>query len=579
MVALVDGGMPERYTSVKNRFHLGGETAPAPRAAPASFPFSRWILDATLILVLAAGVLGLRWQIMFQAPFTDDGGYAAFAWALGTMEPGALPDLLPGSTLAAYPSLVAPLIVASDTPLLLARQLDAGIAAMLAGVIFLLLRRVAGLVSAFVVAAACSASLNSPVFIDAGAKNPACAGFLFLGIASWIVATPTGDLGRTRAAVAGIFAGCAVLAREPLAIYLGLLLPVVWAAAGRRAAGWTALGIVLAAVAGIALIAWSRGGDFGAQLHAIHQGLARMPRMYAEMAEPYDLAAHRRWLWNAVAPALGWVIFPAFGVAFVALVSRAIRRRDPAAPPPPGTWACLVGLLASSLALPEPWFKLGFPYHVSYSLFGAAFAAAAGLGLMRRLYGSRGELALLCAALVGAACVPAGTGQASWGAWRAQVDGAAGQSRIYRAAMEGDWTDAAVERSFYLAAARVLRERSQPGDTLLVSGWYLGLYPLSGVRPWRTDQLDLLVHAMTETTRTETSAELPTFFVQTDRYPKFRLEKYFRNLPADYVLIAEIGHREHYSGFKAKIWQRRTTTEASPDPAGTAATNSRAPPS
>lgn len=344
----------------------------------------------------------------------------------------------------------------------------------------------------------------------------------------------------------------AVLVRETAILQALLLLGATFLACGTRSALTTLAGSVLAGAMALLVICLQRGGNVGAQIHGMIASYAHLPALYERVAKPYDLAAHRQNLFALVFSTTGWFVVTTGAAALAGLILGSIR--------PPRTRhviILLIGLGSAAIALPEPILKLGFPYHLSFGFYGLAYAAAAGFGILEIKWGIRPALVLLAGiGLVGVA-VPSGRGTSSIALWLSGANSAIQLSHQYRQAVEGNWSDPAIENSFYLATAKELRTRSSPDDTLLVSGFYQGLYPLSRLRPWHADCLDLLVMTMKQQPPKITGIDSPTFFVQSNRYPEIDLTSCFDDFARDYELVAEVSNRPHYSIFNAKIWKRR----------------------
>jgi hypothetical protein len=517
-------------------------------------------LNGLLATALVGLVIMLRSSILTLPPYTDEGAYLASAFAIHSMHAGSVPDFAPVSTLAFYPSLLAPWITHAPNPLIAARVVDMLVASLFTLAHFFLLVRIASCCSAFVCAAASAVCLNAPLFINAGFKNPAFLAFLFLTFAltclikGW--SKNAGGMGYWIGVGMGLGLACA--ARETFVVYTLPVLATVWYVAGAKPLGAAISGGCLSAGAAVLAVCLSRGGA-GTQLGAILDGYHHLGSMYGAMEKVTNTSNQHAMVAGLSLQVLLWELVPLCVVGLAAIMM-ALRE----SPATPRSQRALVigalGLLLAFASLPEFFIKLGFPYHLSYALFGLSIFAAAGLGFFESRYGFAASwrfvaFSIACAGFISWKAHP------SFQALVANYRGAHALAVHYRAAMRGRWDDPVVDESFYLSTAREIRRASHPSDSLVVAGWPLVLYPLSGLRIWNPAILDLRVCQMENADfraklRGHGPRNLPDIVVETNRYADYAIESVLPGFAQEYRMVSEIpAGKPHYGEFSARIWK------------------------
>ena len=139
------------------------------------------------------------------------------------------------------------------------------------------------------------------------------------------------------------------------------------------------------------------------------------------------------------------------------------------------------------------------------------------------------------------------------------------QSRSYAPVMVLGRDDVAIkERSLYLSVARTVNQATRPDDRVVVSGFYLGLFPLSDRLPPSPDMMDLTFMEMTgRLSRDSDSVRRlretpPAVVVETLRFP-VPLRSFWTDFDGLYELIREFPTTEarHYGFFGARVWRLR----------------------
>jgi hypothetical protein len=499
-------------------------------------------------------VIGSRLVLLGQPPFTDEGSYISLAYFLwhhpdGVREP---PCALSGLNL--YPTVFAWLCALPGSVFLHFRATDAVLAGLCAATFYAVLRTFTGRPAALTQAVLWTMCFNHPAFVNAGFKNPFAPGFTCVLGALWLARKYAT---RPWPWAAGALLGMAFLLREPLITCLVPVLVYAGAQRGPRGVAQIVVACVATIALGVAALAWSRGIDLSVFVTIIQRNWRELAALHRALtgAGELDASAIRRDELLVAWRTAGWLVpFWAAGALLALWASlRDSRARVPV----------LVGVLLMLAPLPEFLLKLGFRYHLSAMLIGLSLLAALGwqwLGQRRR----RAQPLAVAVLLVAAGVVPAGAGQSSldhW--WRGWCDALLDTRRFWRVMVEDDWSTPAVADSFYLRTAASIRRHSTPDDRLLVSGFYLGLFPLSRRLPVAPSMADLSVYAFSRNMRLEDAEraalnrELPVLFVETNRFPSVDLKVYFAGFEQRFRLVDQIAPgAPHYGQFGGRLWQR-----------------------
>ncbi len=275
---------------------------------------------------------------------------------------------------------------------------------------------------------------------------------------------------------AGALTGIAGLYKIP-AMGVALAWPLVWPSNGGRAEGTRAAALATAArrtawmAAGIAApwaIAlgyfWWRGA-----LADLWDGVYVYQKILADTNPPAWGLVIRRFFEKLVSEAPGLLLAAAIGGALLV-----IRRRREA-------WL-VVGWVVTTLAAVVFQRRL-FDYHFVVVVPALAIAGSYGaVALARAAVGERGRRR---ATACGALAVLAALGVRSALAWRTAYgpDAAALAGAIPRESFLARFDSGAFSPAAEEAVARILREKTQPGDAILVWGLSPGIYALADRRP------------------------------------------------------------------------------------------------
>ena len=517
-------------------------------------------------------MLSIRFLGIFQPPYTDEGAYVACAWILMRLPADLVPDFAPTS-LNLYSSLIALFLPSDSNPLILMRWIDAVIASCFSAIHFLLLHLISrSLFGAIFIAIISGLLLNNPLFINAGFKNPAFLAFLFFttGILLWgLVATAEERKNmswRKAALIAACFAAC-VASREQFGIYI-LACAVALMLFGR----WNdcikifslSLGLFILIVLFISIL---RGNPI-LHLQGIFATYTKMLKLFPAMEIGYNMYSHRVAMAKDAIGVTAWAVIPAFLIIIISMLigSKNIKCREYAV----STRWLFFGIVLSLCSFVEFFSKMGFPYHLSYCIFGISLSCAGAYSIFVSRFGLHG------ACFIG---VIMGISMVTFPSVKGNEEICVKESSLYLAiknykvainlsgqfqnAVAGDWSDPMIEESYYLSTAACLRENAKPNDSLLV-GSGLILYPLTGIKPWNPAILDYLTFLMAKSVGAENGQPesipfgMPNLIVETNRYPAFKLKSIFPSLETDYNLVAEIPTgKSHYGQFACRIWRLR----------------------
>ncbi len=483
-------------------------------------------------------------------PFTDGGTYQYNAWLAANVD-GSLPTA-PLNVYSWFASLFAK---PADAPFVPARVVDAiALAGAAAALTWLLRRCRAGWPIAAVLAFVWTALWSTPVFCDAGFKNPivAASGPAFVALGLLLSPTP-------RPFMAGLLVAAAIALREAFAP-LALLVPLLaLLRSGGRAGVRAAIGGALGAAA---LLLWMTcNGMSPADVLENFRAMSRNANGLLAMTGEDPAAVRLANLERTLHFAWGTLCLPLLALLVTTLCAlgrsrpaplRRLRRSGPA-------MACVVLLL---MPLPEIFGKFCLPYHwlqlVPATLLAAAIADRHLRALQR--IGRAGGL------LRGAVWL--GSGVLLWsssGPVRAEIATGMGWHQTFSPVMcDGDWQHDATRYSRYLQVARWLRENSPPDATLIVSGYAYTLYPLSARRPASAHVSDLTFSRLTGQPERhpdwldQLREAQPDLVLETLRWPE-PLTDVWPDFSERYELAHEWPRDPgvHYGNFGMRLWRRR----------------------
>jgi hypothetical protein len=507
---------------------------------------------AVPLLVVAGAVLVLRATQLGQAPCTDEGSYAALGYLLWNRQPGWPAPICTLPYIGLYPASLSWVFGFAGNGIVALRIADALVAAGCAAALYALLAGLAGRWLALSLSLLWVLCSNHPRFIQAGFKNPFAPGFACIILA--LLVASRGSSPR-RSLFAGILLGVSFLLREPLVVFLLPVLAFVFLERGARPCALVAAGYAGAVAGGVALLALTQGVGPIAAASALLRNYREASVMYGNLvgAEGYVLRAHALAELRATLDVAAWAV-PVWAAGGL-LALRGLRER--------GRERALVvaGIILLLVPLPEFVLKLGFAYHLSACFLGLTVLAAVGL---RRLGAGLRTAVGVAIVAIAVAFAPGGNGGnslASW--WKGVRDGCRVSLHYAPVMLGGDWTSPSVRDSFYLDTAYRILHHTRPGDRVLVSGFYTGLYPLTGRLPVRLDVIDASrlmlsrgLFRLGPEDRAKLNETLPALFVETNRFPGIdlkacfdRFEERFRQVDA-----VETG-KSHYGQFACRLWK------------------------
>jgi len=464
----------------------------------------------------------MRLLVICNPPATDEGYYAFHAmlahhWLTAH---GGLPPLGP---LHLYPLLCSFVFSWNINHLIALRLCDLLIAMAVAWQWFHLLREESGsLVAGLCLGVLSVLAFNHPLFIQNGFKNPLSIAFLFL-IPALRLGLKTNGKDKRTLFLSGALVAVAILFREALAPVAVIGFFGVLAAYGRRSAAAYALGGISTAFVLLACLAVARGG-----LGNILEAYAQFSAMARGISGGYTTFAAL----NVIGTELAFLA-PLGGALLLGLLVSVATKRI--------FWPRLLFWMALALApLPEILSKGASPYHYSISLLGLSGLTAC---LWRPWQSKAPKLSRLAWILILFSCLwlfPQRHGLPQ------RLETAA--RRLPLLLSSAAWPEEMVQQSNYLLMAKAIKDAAPPDATLLISGYYHVLYPLSGLLPPPTDNhlFDLGAYARVkkfsfEELSAKIQSERPTVIVLSQRPETGAdiLEKALSLLP-EYKKAAEI---------------------------------------
>ncbi len=408
----------------------------------------------------------LRLILIGAAPFTDEGIYAAGAYFFYSNFIGAATDsILPNyGTLGLYPLLVSWVYSLPLESFFTLRLVDALVSCgTVIALFFFLYRTSKSIFSAFITALLFSWSINDPLFIDAGFKNPIplATAFLFLSLIN------LHSENRHSATFAGIFLAFAVLIREPFLYFSIVVIGYSFLVLQRNAWLRMCVSFIVTGFIVTLLFVIFRGGV---------AGLETLVGAYVSAAGAEETSSTRihdnmvRFV-PVVLNNLSYLL-PLVVIGFVSVLAyRPFRIKSN------------VMLIALSFALvvaqlPEILLRPSYPYHYSQALIGLSIAINFGvLFLVKVISNIRLHKKAARSLLVVALSVVM-----LYFSKPHLMNLAYGvkESTYFAPVMIfSDWNSPVVKDSFYLINAAIIKKNSTPSDRVLVSGYFSGLFPLS----------------------------------------------------------------------------------------------------
>lgn len=504
------------------------------------------------IAVVVFAALALRWALIVQPPFTDEGVYEEVAYEMWNRPAEAPPAIWTVAYINLCPRLFAWVCGLGNNYVLHFRMLDAVMLSCSASLLLVLLRKLTRLAVALPLTLLWVLTFSHPLFVNAGFKNPFCFGLIpilgaFLILTRWKGFLPV--------FAAGACLGVAYMIREPLVMYaLPAGLYAMCCARSVRAAIPFGLGAAGMVVTGVATIAFFDGsGPIAAWQHILQN--------YHDASDMYEaLGPDSRFFYNLqqIRDTLNvtlWVA-PVWAMGMFLAVRRCVRDRS-ALP------LLLTGIVLALTPLVEFTLKISWPYTLSMAFLGLTWCAALGFAEARW---SRRWGVMLAAVLVAMALTPSTVGGTSLAKWHAGLEKAENLGEKFAPFMlRQEWRSPLVDQSLYLHAARTIRENTAPDDEIMVSGCFEVLYPLSERMPdvWlgETDLSRCLCKYGTipPEKRKRLNERPPKIFVESlGRFSSCDHLGCFDRFKERYALIEEMApgnNQMHYGLFGYRIWK------------------------
>lgn len=459
---------------------------------------------------------------------------------------------VPTSPINFYPRLLSFLPWSPENAFYTFRLFEVVVAGALSVIVGLTLSRWFAVPVAVLLAVAWAVTFNHPMFIDGGFKNPinAATTLLFLTLAFTL------SENKRLAILAAILIPFVVLTREAFALTSISVLAICWWKHGFKP---MLMQVLVAGGTTAALLIWLQlFVDSPAEILNTYRAQARVggAALIELCYEPGWSLAQQVWLSAKIASApLLFLALPlCVGViaSVLAIKKRSLESNRMLLTP------IFVSVMLIWPFLPEILFKYCCPYHWAQLIPGSLILI--GVGGQWCVDNIRSQRALcggmLAGLLIWTVCfVPKNV---------AGVQAGFHLSRGFRPLMvNGDWKSPIVDHSFYAKTASFLRDNAAPGETLLTSGFYYLLYPLTTLPPADPRIVDLTFSELAEIDREQPEAMKairetpPDWYVETLRFPTAK-EHYLPNFYAMYQLETEfeIDPTIHYGVFGAKIYRR-----------------------
>ena len=501
---------------------------------------SIWFYAAGLLVCCAPFVM--RLTVICNFPATDEGYYAFHAMLAhnALSNSGNLPPLGP---LHIYPILLSFLFSYDINHLIALRLCDLVMAVLMAWQWYRLMEEESnGLWVGFFLALLAVFAFNHSLFAQYGFKNSIGVSFIFLILALRIGLNDNAKTQRIWI-ICGALTAVAVLFREALAPFAVIGFLSILIGYGRRAAILYAFGGIIVTVFILACLAIARGG-----LTNILEAYYTFSAMARESGK---LTAQSVQSLKASLEAIGFLV-PIGGILLLGGILTAMRG---------GTlpWRALFWLAIAVTPLFEVFTKGGYPYHYSTCLLGLSGLAACLFRTCREF----APRAVSCTAIMAFASALFLAYPQAVELPRQMVENL---RRLPLMLFQASWPDDMVARSNYLLMARAIADAAKPPDTLMTSGHYFILYPLTGLLPPKTDNhlfdpglLALARKLSPDALRNRITAENPNIIVLSHRLGTGAdvLGKALTLLPG-YKKVAEIpiDITKDYGGFSGSIYAR-----------------------
>jgi hypothetical protein len=481
----------------------------------------------------------MRLAVAGTFPATDE-GYYAFHAMLAHDALSNSGNLYPLGPLHLYPALLSFVFSWDINPVIALRLCDLVVSVLMAWQWFRLMKQESDcLRTGFFLSFLAVFAFNFPDFVNYGFKNSLSISFIFL-IAALRIGLNGNDKTTQSWFICGVLTAISILFREALLPFAVIGFLGIFVAHGRRAALHYAIGGFVSAFLIVACLAVVRGGISNIfEAYLTFSAMAKESgRLTAQSLLSLEISLSNVSFLAPVGVAL------LLGM-FKAVRSKILQRRTL-------FWVAIV-----VAPLFEVFTKGGYPYHYSTCLLGLSGLAACLFRICRKSVPRITPYATMAAFVASlfllfprAADIPRNMTETL--------------RRLPAMLTQTSWPVDMISQSNYLLMAQAIKDAAKPGDTLMTSGHYHLLYPLTGLLPPKTDNhlfdLGLLALARNlspDSLRIRISVESPDIIVLSQRPGTGAdiLEKALALLP-QYEKVAEIpvDPDKNYGGFSGIVY-------------------------
>ncbi len=422
-------------------------------------------------LSLFVAALLIRAALIGLSPYADEGHYAAasyfhyLGYTKGLFSNGALLPAFGGLEL--YSLLLSWIYFIPIEPYFLLRLADAFFAASAGVMLYKYLHLATGWrLPAWLAALLFIVASNHPVFIEAGARNSIPGATFFLFCTLYLLQRD----GAKKLLLPAACLAASVLLREQFLMFAGVLVIHLWHGHGLRATARLCALTAMLIAAVIVLIAELRGGIGNVALMLDTYAAHANPEFHLSLAK----RAERSIKFGISNLVLLSFCLPSMLLGFCApLIDPTLRTRQHAA-------IYLLGLALMLAPIAEVLAKAPYAYHLAQTGMGAAIFSCYGFHLgtamIRRLRSTRAAIGTMLAALVLLVHAALLQDYLKTMRWSAQWSLHYAPVMIF-----GDWSSRAVDDSYYLQEAAIIRKHTHPGDQILSTSY--NVYPLTKTIP------------------------------------------------------------------------------------------------
>ncbi|MCL1825334.1 MAG: hypothetical protein FWG26_05230 [Betaproteobacteria bacterium] len=481
----------------------------------------------------------MRLAVASTFPATDE-GYYAFHAMLAHDALHSSGTLYPLGPLHIYPLLLSFVFSWDINHIIALRLCDLVVSALMAWQWFRLMEQESdSLWTGFFLSLFIVFAFNLPIFIQYGFKNSLSVSFIFL-IAALRIGLNSNDKIALSWLICGMLTAIAVLFREALLPFAVIGFLSILVVRGRRAALFYATGGLVSALLVLACLAVARGG-----ISNIFEAYSTFSAMARESGK---LTAQSLFSLEESLKNVSFLV--PIGLALLGGLLTAARRKVL-------NGRVLFWMAIAAAPLFEVLTKGGYPYHYSTCLLGLS-------GLAAYLFRTCQNFAPCTAPCVAIVAFVSSLLLSFPQARDVPRNMTETLRRLPVRLAQTSWPLDMISQSNYLQMAQAVKDVAKPNDTLMTSGHYFLLYPLTGLLPPKTDNplfdpgLFALARQLSpDSLRVRILAENPNIIVLSHRPGTGAdiLEKALVFLP-QYKKIAEIpiDMTKNYGGFSGSVY-------------------------